>query len=669
MTDEEQRCDWYLPLANGGETGGLNDPGIESFKDPRHLARETVQNIIDAHDPESGGTATVRFDILNMPVSSMPGIETFKRIFAACHQRVRSGGDGGDSPKTKSAKFMLRGSQQLESEAEMPVLRIRDTNTFGLMGSDDDTTSRWYRLVRGQGDAQIEGAGGGTYGIGQRAPFAFTNIRTVFYSTKTREGSSRFMGKFILCSCEHPDERDPETGGPLLTQKIGYYGMLTGNSGSPVSSIVDSSRIPEFFRRSDIGTDVYIMGFTVEDLRTAALRSMLTDFYAAIVHDMIRVVVAHGECETVIDSGNIREMMAQELQHPNLKGGEKRRLQMARNCLEALLADMPITAEVEKLGTVRLYVHRADESSGRPSNKVSYMRTPRMRVQSKSCNKLRGYDAVLLVDEPEGNNYLAALENPEHDRWHHTEASHWSEEARAEAQRVLSALYEFIRSSLDRIRGESGTEAEDIPELSRFLPSEDDDYGMEVSGGDESERHVDEETPREVPKPIPVKVVVAPPPKKTEADQPEAGDGLGDGDGQTGTGHEDGTRGKEGRRDGDEVGDGSGERGGEEEGGRILTRRDIGFRSWRPSASAPGVYRIRLSPKTTVNGAIQLRARGETGLQGVRVLGASDLDAGGRSLAVTAGQLDPFEFQQGVARNIEVLIDGDVDVALTMEAR
>lgn len=658
--------DWYLPLAGGGETGGLNDPGIESFKDPRHLARETVQNIIDAHDPDSSDVATVRFDILRMSVDQMPGIAMFRKIFEACHDRVGHGGRGAGS---RAAKFMARGSAQLERGIQMPVLRIRDTNTLGLSGSDSDTGSRWYRLVRGQGDAQIEGAGGGTYGIGQRAPYAFSNIRTVFYSTMTPDGGCRFMGKFILCSCEHPIQRDGDTGGPLLSQKTGYFGELTGNKTSPVASIDQPSEIPEFFKRTQPGTDVFVMGFTVGDLRTAALRSVLIDFYAAILHDKIRVVVGMGAHDDVIvDSGNVVEMMDEELERSDLKGKEKKQLQMARNGLEALRTGTPIEKNIDRLGLVRLYVQRSGESLAPPSNKVSYMRTPRMRVQSKINNKLSDYDAVVLVDDPEGNDYLASLENPEHTIWNHNQAAHWTDEDQREAAAVLKSLRGFINESLNEIRGDSTAEAEDIPELSKFLPAEEEDYGAVIRGGNESDQHVDEETPREVLKRAPVPVAVVSAPARSKPSLPESGDGVGDDDGISGDRNGIGVREDEGTRQGDDVGGGIGVSGGDVPGGRTLTPRDIGFRSWRPSASRSGVYQIRLSPRHSISGSIILRARGETGLVGVDILSASDLDDGGKPLPITAGQLDPFDLHQDVPRNIEIVIDGEVDLALTMEA-
>jgi len=47
---------WFHPPLNGGEEQGLNEAGIQDFKRPKALARETCQNIGDAR-PERASSA------------------------------------------------------------------------------------------------------------------------------------------------------------------------------------------------------------------------------------------------------------------------------------------------------------------------------------------------------------------------------------------------------------------------------------------------------------------------------------------------------------------------------------------------------------------------------------------------------------------------------------
>jgi hypothetical protein len=638
--------DWYLPLLSGGEARGLNDAGIESFKDPRHLARETVQNIIDAQDPSSKGPATVHFEILDLPAVEFPECASFKNIFEACNKVVKQDADA------RAVSFMKSGSSLLASRSSMKVLRIRDENTTGLDGSDDDPSSRWYRLVRGQGTARSEGAGGGTYGIGQRAPFAFSGIRTIFYSTMVAGEQRRFMGKFILCSCDHPDQKVP-------TQNIGYFGEHTGRDAAPVKSITDPGAIPAFFRRQTIGTDVYIMGFTLNKLGKVAIRSVLIDFYAAILHEKVVVVVQDGSNSTRIDRKTIQKWIADELNKPDLDASEKAELKMAHFGVEAMMAGSPYEECIKKLGKVKLFVCRSDDAT----NKVSYMRSPRMRIQSKSCNKLRGYQAVVLVDEDLGNEYLKNLENPEHDIWHHEQAAHWSDAERREAKQVLRALYKFVRDKLEQIRGESSENAEDIPELSRFLPAEDDDLGDETLGPEESNDHVKEETPRKIPRTSQrVAVVASEDPRESEMRIPKPGEGDGDEEGPNGPLRL--PKGKKVRRR--KKRNGPGDEGGDGPGGRALTRRDVGFRSWKPSGASMGTYIIVVSPRTDSSGSLVLRAMGETAIAIVDIRAAKDLDSG-QSQQVSGGRITPLVLKKDTPRRFEITIDSDVDVALALE--
>lgn len=61
------QLNWYLPPLSGGEAKGLNDAGIESFNRSQHLARETCQNVIDAHDSHQGAVPKVAFELLHLP--------------------------------------------------------------------------------------------------------------------------------------------------------------------------------------------------------------------------------------------------------------------------------------------------------------------------------------------------------------------------------------------------------------------------------------------------------------------------------------------------------------------------------------------------------------------------------------------------------------------------
>ena len=76
---------WMFPDNNYGVESGLNDPGIQTFKDHplTSIAREGVQNSSDAHD-ESGKPVEVHFTKLEIPGSVFPGFDDFKKTLQAC---------------------------------------------------------------------------------------------------------------------------------------------------------------------------------------------------------------------------------------------------------------------------------------------------------------------------------------------------------------------------------------------------------------------------------------------------------------------------------------------------------------------------------------------------------------------------------------------------------
>ena len=76
---------WNFPPNNDGQENGLNDPGIETFKDRplTSLAREILQNSSDAADPTSGKPVEVHFKLLEIPKTEFPGGAAFGKTLRA----------------------------------------------------------------------------------------------------------------------------------------------------------------------------------------------------------------------------------------------------------------------------------------------------------------------------------------------------------------------------------------------------------------------------------------------------------------------------------------------------------------------------------------------------------------------------------------------------------
>jgi hypothetical protein len=167
---------WKFPPTGGGQTDGWNHPGIGHFRGTRYesLARETIQNSMDAVlDP--GQPVDVVFELVDLNPSDF-GDPEFSETISACLDAVQD----DDDP----ARPALKIAEEIVKTGNVPCLRISDRNTTGLQGR------HWKTLVKAQGHSyKLDPSGaGGSHGIGKYAPFAVSDLRTVFYWSCFREG-------------------------------------------------------------------------------------------------------------------------------------------------------------------------------------------------------------------------------------------------------------------------------------------------------------------------------------------------------------------------------------------------------------------------------------------------------------------------------------------------
>ena len=71
---------WNFPSNDHGETKGINDSGVATFRGTplKSLAREICQNSLDA---ARGQTVRVDFNMFCIPVVNVPGAEVLKDVF------------------------------------------------------------------------------------------------------------------------------------------------------------------------------------------------------------------------------------------------------------------------------------------------------------------------------------------------------------------------------------------------------------------------------------------------------------------------------------------------------------------------------------------------------------------------------------------------------------
>src|ERR1019366_54418 len=179
---------WNFPTNDDGQQNGFNDAGIETFKDNRlySLAREVLQNSCDAADTSTKRPVEVHFQLLEIPASEFPGIDDLKKALLACAAYWKT---------SKQTVAFCKEAVAVLSAPMLRVLKIADFNTTGVrVGKVGDINSDWFKLTKAVGASDKSEGKLGSFGIGKHAPFACSDLRTVFYGTKDDAGATAFQG-------------------------------------------------------------------------------------------------------------------------------------------------------------------------------------------------------------------------------------------------------------------------------------------------------------------------------------------------------------------------------------------------------------------------------------------------------------------------------------------
>lgn len=427
---------WHFPSTDNGDEDGINDSLREMFEGNHewYVARESIQNSIDARK-DKNSPVKVRFERKDLPVQQLPGYSELVDILMRAKE-YSSNQDKSESFYGLALKILQRPT--------IPVLKVSDFNTTGLSGDDHDTGGGWYKLIRAQGVNSMSGVGGGSFGIGKGAPFAASGLRTVFYSTINEDGEHAFQGKARISSFR--DETNDVRRGN------GQYGLAAERG---VKSIRNKDEIPEFFRRTEQGTDFFIIGYQTEneDWTEKLLTSLLSNFWLAIHSDELDVELAeNGQVLHQVSQENLDELMAE---YTSEKGGSYYFYKAVTEPTISVKKVLPMLKDVE------LYVKTGE---GYPKS-VQLTRQSKMVVSSIDNYRVlpEPYAAVFICTSDEGNKLLRELEPPAHDKWD-------PERNKEYGRKVYNEMRDWIKAMLKSLAEDKDIEPEDIPELSQWLP-------------------------------------------------------------------------------------------------------------------------------------------------------------------------------------------------------
>lgn len=433
---------WRFPANNHTDEKGLNTADMETFmKDPlASLAREICQNSIDAKRKDCMN-AIVEFEMFSIPKQTIPGYDRLKEEIESCYEYRRH-------PEDKAA---LKKMLDAINKDKIHCLRISDKNTTGLKGAfKDNETSSFYLLTHGSGLTSKDGDSGGSKGVGKYACFVASSFKTVFYSTKNEDGEEGFLGISKLCSTISRDDPTDKTQG------IGYYSSDQRNL--PISGQIN---LQPNYKRTEFGTDVYILGFDdSEDWQKKIITTILDSFMVAIVFG--ELIIKIGDME--INKNNVGALLESGYITNNYKGIKAQ--------YELLTDDKDVYRDIlsfPEIGDIKIMLKTYKRDNADDATKKCVMiRYPHMKI--KTYNKVSSVpcSALCIIEQGAFTNSLIKIENPQHTDW---ELNRLKGALKTEMAYRLSIMEEGIINYIADLLSLGMDDESDIEGASEFLPS------------------------------------------------------------------------------------------------------------------------------------------------------------------------------------------------------
>lgn len=408
---------WFFPSNNYGTVTGIGEAGIETFRGSPYcsLAREICQNSMDAR-VDIKKPIIIEFSSFSILSKDIPDYNTLLYAINSCLKFWT------EQKNKKTIDFFKKAKSVIES-SKINVLRISDFNTKGLQGSDKEFNTPWHNLVKASGVSGKEGSAGGSFGIGKAAPFACSDLRTLFYATKDIDGLSAFQGIAKLVSFREKGifkDRDSITSG------TGYYSLDKKNNPLRICHSIDPN-----YTRNECGTDIFVLGFhKSSDWKAEIISSVLEEFLIAIFNNELIVKID----DTEINSNNLGE----------ISESYKETAKIAYNYYQVLTDENAsiIEHEFQGLGTIELRVlikqglHR----------KVMMCRKNGMKIFDKAnISGTMQFAGICTLKDESINEYFRDMENPQHNAW---EPERHTIDSKSKAKSNMSMLYKFVKNTV-----------------------------------------------------------------------------------------------------------------------------------------------------------------------------------------------------------------------------
>lgn len=436
-----EECPLYEFGKTGGEEVGFRDPAVFGFvgNTPYYLARESIQNITDNRE-DSNLPAKAKFDVISIKASEIPESGKLKKIFSECKN--------SDLEDKECVSFYGTAIDLLNKNSNIRVLKISDYNTTGLTGRDEDKHGNYFLLLKAIGSSIDNGQRGGSHGLGKAAHFVASSFRTEFISSCCGKDNYVFQGKLRLVA--HKEDG-------IMRNNVGFFG-LPGQK-----PIRDLKLIPPIFRRTEKGTDFFILGFNEEqkNWKEEMIKAVIDNYWYSILTKTIEVDVA----DIKIREDNIFDLMKDYFTEDQKDTLEKPNPWPYFN---AFVTDssksnkFSYSENLPILGNVTIHILVGENLP----KKVAFIRNTGMIIEKKAFPSMLEYSAIFVCDDSQGSPILRKMENYAHNEWKPQNAP---EEDKLQCKKAFEELKNFIKKHIKEAMTVKGMGSLPIPGLTRML--------------------------------------------------------------------------------------------------------------------------------------------------------------------------------------------------------
>lgn len=457
---------WDFPLLGTGNQSGNNIAAITMFKGAGvmdGLAREVCQNSLDAKDKTLGDNVPVKvkFELIEINKNDFSMFEGYKTALenSIAYWEV--------SPlRTDKIMEFLNNIQTALNSDTIPILVMSDYNTVGLNGvnATEGQKSYWDLLVNTEGiSIKQDDNSAGSFGIGKNAPFAYSALNLVLYNTLAKDGGRAFEGVARLMTSQREYK-----GTMRPTQPIGKYLYLEDEyTGRPILP-TDECAIAniEIFKRTEIGTDVAVVGFKkwdYDDWEEKMAFAIIKNFILSIFEGKLEVTIKSSIAHYEITKSKLEDLLYKRFKdEPQLKYTR----QIYETITKGRLKKVKI-AEKDDLSIYSLYEDSYIQS-------ISRFRSTGMLINTTN-EGLPHFSVVVIVNDVGEmilSKTLREAEPPQHTEWKAKNITDYKP-LRNKAAKFIREIAKNVQETLDEYEKADITDRMDAG-IGNYLPDSSD---------------------------------------------------------------------------------------------------------------------------------------------------------------------------------------------------